>query len=116
MKVLVLAIERRNGVCSLIARGLKPNTKGLVRVLLCPLFSTRLKIYPGSELTLKRFTSFDLTPTSQVDFHASLSREFSISTLSRVILARDYAISVPKTEGDDEPEDLVPKEEKAPTP
>jgi hypothetical protein len=79
MTILVLAIEKRNGMCSLIAKGLKPSSKGLIRVLLCPIFSCRLKIYPGSELTLKRFNSFDLSESLyEPDFQTSLNKEFSL--------------------------------------
>jgi hypothetical protein len=64
LNIIVIAIEKRNGMCSLIARTTKsvPSLPGksLIRVFLCPLFSRRLKIFPGTSLNLNRYTHFDI--------------------------------------------------------
>ena len=72
LNILIIAIEKRNGLCTLIAKDLTMKTtpskatKPLIRVLLCPLFTRRLKITPGSELTLSRFNTFKLPADSSI--------------------------------------------------
>ncbi len=72
LNVVVLAIEKRNGLCTLIAKDLTVKltpTKApqpLIKVLLCPLFTRRIKITPGTELTLSRFNTFKMQPLSTI--------------------------------------------------
>lgn len=72
LNVVVLAIEKRNGLCTLIAKDLtvkQTPTKApqpLIKVLLCPLFTRRIKITPGTELTLSRFNTFKMQPLSTI--------------------------------------------------
>lgn len=56
LSVTVIAIENRNNLCSLLAHDHKSDS--LIRVMLCPLFSRRLKIYPGTDLLLSKYTDF----------------------------------------------------------
>lgn len=86
IQLIIVALEKRNGLCSLIAR--EPKSPKLVRVLLCPIFSHRLKLTPGSEITLKRYQSFNIS--SDDAFQTSLQQEFKIKAIHKVLIAEDY--------------------------